>query len=443
MPLNSVPPIPLALLVTFVVAASAFGQLLEPLMGEPEALVALLVGENLPRASGSRRISQSTASRAAAGLMQLGDKAVPALVVALDSKVPLQRLNAAYVLTLIDAPAAQAALLRAARNEDQAVKALAIEALPVYTSSEAHQLAWAALSDPIREVQTAAMMAYMRRLKDKPSTTQRYIAAQKIAELLKVAELRPTAAWVLGHLGSNVAARQLVAALDDARPEVRSVILASLAKLGDKQTTLGIVPCLRDAEVNVRCAAAMTLGELRDLRATPALTAALADSAASVRREAAAALGKTGDWRAGERLWPLLDDAEDDVSRNAVRALGEIGDRRAVPLLIKVLSQPEFRAEPAADALGRLGDPRAIAALGQYLEKHPDSEIAAQALAKIRHPEAVAELARVASTIKSLAARRGLRAIADVGFDFHPPEDVAQWWKENKEHYLRPLPVSP
>ena len=262
----------------------------------------------------------------------------------------------------------------------------------MYTSSEAHQLTWAALSDPIREVQTAAMMAYMRRLKDKPSTTQRYIAAQKIAELLKVAELRPTAAWVLGHLGSNVAARQLVAALDDARPEVRSVILASLAKLGDKQTTLGIVPRLRDAEVNAALCRGYDAGGTARFAGDTGATAALADSAASVRREAAAALGKTGDWRAGERLWPLLDDAEDDVSRNAARALGEIGDRQAVPLLIKVLSKPEIRAEPAADALGRLGDPRAIAALGQYLEKHPDSEIAAQALAKIRHPEAVAEL---------------------------------------------------
>ena len=95
-----------------ILAAASFGQIPEPLTGTPEALVALLVGENLPRTSGNRFISDSTASRAAAGLIKLGDKAAPALVAALDSKIPLQRLNAAYVLTLIDAPAAQAALLR-------------------------------------------------------------------------------------------------------------------------------------------------------------------------------------------------------------------------------------------------------------------------------------------------------------------------------------------
>jgi HEAT repeat protein len=189
-------------------------------------------------------------------------------------------------------------------------------------------------------------------------------------------------------LGSNVAAWQLVAALDDNRPEVRSVILASLAKLGDKQTTLGIVPRLRDAEINVRCAAAMTLGELHDLRATPALTAALADSAASVRREAAAALGKTGDWRAGERLWRLLDDADDGVARNAAWALAEIGDRQYLCSSGSVAARNSCRT--AAEALGRLAI-RAIAALGN-ISKHPDSEIAGSA-AKIR-PEAVAELAR-------------------------------------------------
>ena len=432
-----------SLLLAFLIAGlwpvASSGQAQSP-DGAAQRLVALLVDENLPRASGNRGVHLTSASRAAEKLIELGDLAVPALREALRSKAPLQRLNAAYVLARIDTAAALAGRLEAATSEDNAVRAVAIESLPVYTDGEAQRVVWAALADSSREVQQAAMQVYVRRMdKDRPSNIVRYHAAQKISGLLKDKELRPTAAWVLGHLKSNVAAAPLLAALDDDRPEVRFEILASLTDIGDKQTTLGILPALRDPAVTVRCAAAAALAKLRDLRSTAALVTALADSEAFVRRDAATALGKIGDVRAAASLLPLLDDRDENVSRSAAGALAEIGDRQAVPALLKVLARPQD-AEPSAAALGQLGDPRAIAGLGRYLEQHPDSTTAAQALAKIRHPEAVAELARIASKINSIAARRGLRAIADVGFDFDGPERVAQWWQENREHFLQPLP---
>ena len=315
MPLNSVPPI----LWRFWLRSSlrrVFGQLLEPLMGEPEALVALLIDENLPRARQSPHLTEHR-QPGSGWAHSTGRQGSAGIVAALDSQVPLQRLNAAYVLTLIDTPAAQSGALRAARNEDQAVKALAIEAPCPCTPAVKRPTGLGRLvrshSGSSDGRDDGLYAAAEGQTVDHPA---RYIAAQKIAELLKVAELRPTAAWVLGHLGSDVAARQLVAALDDARPEVRSEILASLAKLGDKQTTSASCRVARRRGQLALCRGYDAGGTARFAGDT-ALTAALADSAASVRREAAAALGKTGDWLAGERLWPLLDDADDDVSRNA------------------------------------------------------------------------------------------------------------------------------
>jgi HEAT repeat protein len=426
--------------VPLVGFAAAGGQ--EPLPEAPEKLVALLVGENLPRSSQNRGRSYSIASQAAAALIAKRDDAVPALAAGLDSRDALQRLNVVFVLTHIGTPATLAPRLRAARDEGAAVRAAAIRPLPVYASRESHQAAWSAFSDPDSKVQEAAMMAFARpRREGEPSFgIERYYAAQRIAEFLKDQELRPTAAWVLGQLGSKVAVRQLLAAMDDPRHEVRYEIIASLGQIGDKQATIGIAQHLRDSDRGVRCAAASALGRLRDLRGTPALAAALADSDAPVRRDAAAALGSIGDWRGAAPLIEALADPDDDVGRAAARALGGIGDRQAVPALIQSLERTE-RAETAAAALRQLRDPRAISALGQYLERNLDSDAAAQALAKIRHPDAVAELARVASTQKSLAARRGLRAIADVGFDFEPPETVASWWKEHRGEFLRPLPA--
>ena len=426
--------------LSLLAAARGLGQVAQP--ATPERLVALLVGEDLQRSSQSRRISDTDATRAAGALVELGDMAVPALVQALASKTPLQRRNAVFVLSRIDTQAALAARLLAARNDDNQARSLALGSLPVYTHREAHRIAWEALSDADRDVQRAAMMAFVtQRPQEKPYNTERYYAAQKIAELLKDEELRPDAAWVLGHLDSNVAAQPLLAALTDPRPLVRYQIIESLGKIGDKHTTVGVSLALRDADRNVRREAAWALGELRDLRGTPALVAVLTDPESSVRRDAADALGKIGDWRAVTPLLPLLEDPEEDVCRCATWALAAIGDRQAIPALIAALERSQARSEPAADALGKLGDPRAIPALGKYLAANPDSDPAAQALARIRHPDAVAELARVASTIKSLAARRGLRAIADVGLDFSPPETVAQWWQENREAYLRQLPV--
>ena len=427
--------------LTCLLVGTTRGQEQGPLPATPEKLVELLVAENLPRQAGNRGISLTLASRSAGALIEMGDKAVPALTAGLDSKNPLLRLNVAYVLSHIDSPAALAARLRAARDADATVRALAISSLPVYTSREAHQLAWAALSDGSAEVQEAAMRAFVAKPRDGRSHgIEKYYAAQKIAPLLTNKELRPMAAWALGHLGSNVAAGALLDAMDDARREVRYEILESLRKIGDKQTTVGITRHLKDPELVVRVAASGALGELRDLRATAALVAALADPEPAVRRSAADALGRISDWRSTGPLVKLLDDPDESVRRSSAKALGEIGDGQAVPALIKALPGHADSAEAVAAALGQLRDPRAIAALGAYLEKNLDSNIAAQALAKIRHPDAVAELARIASTIKSIEARRGLRAIADVGFDFDPPETVAQWWKEHREEFLRPLP---
>jgi HEAT repeat protein len=429
----------LALLVILLRVASADAQP-KALPDSSEELVALLIGEDLHRSFMNRRQPDSVAANAARALFAKADKAVPALDRALDSKDPVHRLNIVFVLTMIHVPATTPALIRAARDESINVRTLAISSLPVYADAEAYKTAWAALADQTAAVQNAAVSAFSplrnARTTPPPGNPVKFQVAQKISELLKNAETRYAAADVLGHLGMNIAVRPLLAAMTDDRPMIRYTIITSLGQIKDKQATVEMVRYLKDPDPYVRMYTAKALGHLGDMRATPGLLVALADSQDFVRREAAAALGEIGDWRATQPLIALINDPLAGIS--AIRALGQIGDRQAVDGLVKALSMKDNLAATAATSLGQLGDPRAAPHLGQYLETHLESKAAADALVSIRHPDAVAELAKVASTHKSIVARRALDQVAGTNFGFGSPEGVALWWKENRDTYFVP-----
>ncbi len=309
----------------------------EPLPKDPDALVALMVGEHLPSAAQRRGISNSLGSRAAAALLSMKDEAVPALARGLEFQDHSIRLNAVYVLGLIGTPATLPLRIKTASDAHPQVRTQAVLGLPAYAGDGARQALLMALKDPDPAVRNAALRAFRPRDKEIIGNPIRFATANVLIPLLDDPATQYAAVDTLGQLGMNVAARPMLKLLKAQDKEVRWAAVEALGQLKDKQVAVELTVGLRDEDPHVRMYAARSLGQIGDLRTTPALVDALLDKEPFVRRDAAGALGPIGDPRAVPRLLPLLEDADEQVRSAAADALGQIGDLRAVEPLCNLL----------------------------------------------------------------------------------------------------------
>ena len=127
-----------------------------------------------------------------------------------------------------------------------------------------------------------------------------------------------------------------------------------------------LIKKLGSVNANERQLAVFELGQTKNQSAVPYLISALADSDLMVRIYAIQGLRDIPDRTATSPLCDLLESnlGEPLIVSNACRALGEIGDSDSIPILLKMLKNPEpFTRYDAAQALGEIGDPAAIAHL--------------------------------------------------------------------------------
>ncbi len=126
--------------------------------------------------------------------------------------------------------------------------------------------------------------------------------------------------------------------LNDTRPEIRRLAVASSARLG-----IG------------------AFGPLAEL--------AIQDPDERVRAEAVEALGTLGS-PGYETAWAARTDSSTRVVEAAVTALGEIGDDAAVPWLVETVTGHDeaLVREAAVAALGAIGDDRALPTLVEAAE---------------------------------------------------------------------------
>ncbi len=162
------------------------------------------------------------------------------------------------------------------------------------------------------------------------------------------------------------------------------------------------------------------------LRGDPRWAPALADALRVTRRNSAgltalAALDAVARLRLAELAEPVValarGDGDPAVRRAAVRTLGALGGAFDPAVVRALLDEPATR-EPALEALGSLGDAGSIAAVAALLDAPwaGDRRAAAEALAAIGSPAAVAPLAARAEREDDVDVRRALwRAIARVG----------------------------
>ena len=210
-------------------------------------------------------------------------------------------------------------------------------------------------------------------------------ARQLVAQLSAAdPQVRAKAACGLRELGDDaaIAVDALVALLPDGAPIPMTVCERNWGRWGHEPTTtpgeqaasalvsIGsrtlkpLLAAVSHSSWIARRNAAWALGALDDAAASPALMKALNDSESPVRQQSAWALGAIDEPSAVDALIRALKDPDQGVRQQAAWALGAIDDPRAVNPLMQSLkdSEPKVR-EQAAWALGAIGDHRAVDAL--------------------------------------------------------------------------------
>lgn len=149
---------------------------------------------------------------------------------------------------------------------------------------------------------------------------------------------------------------ELLAALEDSRPEIRALAVRALGRIGEASSREQLEASLRDADPEVRGAAAYALGLLGDAAALPSLHAATRDNEARVRALAADAVGLLGDPLSADTLLALLDDSDPTVAMTACFAVARYTRAEfAIDALLRLVENTESELRmPALYTLARL-----------------------------------------------------------------------------------------
>lgn len=265
----------------------------------------------------STSVEPEERAAALAALDNLGRSALPGLVEALRG------------------PLARDAVCELARIGEPAIPAL-VESL----GTEDAQASWFIL-EGLRRIGAPAVPSLREALRTRDRST------------------RVGAACVLGFIGKPAAeaAGDLVRALQDVDPEVRSSAALALSRIG-QPVGAGILAALDDKDATVRVSAASVLafgGERK--RAIPVLVAALGNGNTRVQRQAATCLMEVG-LPATSKLVESLAQGSPQTREWAARILGRLGTEapEAAPNLLRALEDDNAKVRlAAAIALCRLG----------------------------------------------------------------------------------------
>jgi HEAT repeat protein len=319
---------------------------------------------------------------------------LPYLLRALGASDGATRGGACYALGILSDSSATDPLGHVlAADPDPVVRRTAATALGRLGGPEATAALLRSTADPKISDTAAAALAGLSH----PPITE-------LVALLKegVPAQRQTVATALGQLAAFDFVGELIDALHDDNPQVRTAAIDALARKRSTRALQSLSAVLQDEEErgSPRARAARALGTIGDTAAVDTLLYALGDDVEAVRLRSAEALGRIGDERA---ISALSEAARRDRSREvrsaSVGALGEIG-RPATAALESLLDEAtgSFRIE-VIRSLGRCGDSAAVQALARFISEENLSEClaAVQALATLQDPSSVESLIRALS----------------------------------------------
>jgi HEAT repeat protein len=190
------------------------------------------------------------------------------------------------------------------------------------------------------------------------------------------------AAEALASMGPGVF-EVLVDTLHSRSKDIRLGAIEALGDSGDSRAVPSLVPLLKDPDNEIRWETALALGMLDDKEVIPALRDALRDKDRFVREGAALSLERLSwspenpledayllcarqEWEALSHRGSLailpLDiatrDKDPEIRLNAARALGSIGSEEGIPLMYRLLRDPDDRVRwEAVQAAPKTGLP--------------------------------------------------------------------------------------
>ncbi|MGB2805070.1 MAG: HEAT repeat domain-containing protein [Candidatus Zixiibacteriota bacterium] len=241
----------------------------------------------------------------------------------------------------------------------------------------------------------------------------------------KESEVRWSAAYALGSIGSEKAIEPLIEALTkDKESYVRGRAADALGSIGSEKAIAPLIEALvTDEGSSVRLRAAVALGSIGSEKAIEPLIEALStDEDKYVRWSAAHVLGSIGGEKA---IAPLIEalsaDEDSDVRSSAADALGRTGSQKAVDPLIEALSTAKAARvrDGAAFALRHVGGEKVIELLIEALRKDKESHVragAADALGSVGSGKAIEPLIEALTADKeTYVRRRAAFALGSIG----------------------------
>ncbi len=311
-------------------------------------------------------------------IVRIGPTATPALTHSLLNDHPLIRGRIAEILAQTKDPGAVPALLTALRGEFYTVRAQAANALGAIGDQAAVEPLREALKDGEPDVRIAAVKA-LGKFK-LPETFD------NMADLLledSEIEVRQATVKALGGTEHPQTIPFLMLALRDPfwwyeREGAAQDLLETIESFGELVVD-PLLEALNDSEGAVRRYAATMLGHIRDTRAKEPLGMILYDMHFEVGQAAAESLAGFGP-PGLKLLAEALNHPETWLRQHAIFGLTLSGDKRIVPIILKMLKDPEREVQKQAiQALGELQDERALSALQAITTNRGDKEMYALA----------------------------------------------------------------
>lgn len=234
----------------------------------------------------------------------------------------------------------------------------------------------------------------------------------------------------------------VLAALADARPEVRRVAIDEATASRDQRAAARIVELTADRDLAVQVKAAQAVGILQIQVAADRLIELIVAEATAplVRREALRALGRVGGPKAFAVLERALVAPQQEDKEAALRGLGELKDPRAAHLLadLAVAMHGKDLGTLAKFYLQRLGGQLAVPALRHQVSLLKDPKVRAELvllLGNYQDPQSVPDLLDLLRDPAN-AAEAATALSATTGVDVVGVEDrvaaAEAWWRQQK-----------
>jgi len=243
--------------------------------------------------------------------------------------------------------------------------------------------------------------------------------AEKLCDLVEVekdSDVLKSAIHALGYLGSPKVALRLAPLLESEDLLLRQMASQSIVEMGDSTVVAPVVALMRSKDKNIRRITADTLGGLSGPGILDALVKALRDADWWVREIAVATLAERANDESNEKVMGLLADKDPYIRRIGAEYFCLVHYPKAFDGLEALLKDDDWwTRERSIVALGRQGDPRAIPLVLNQLHDKQTRLATPEALARIPHHDALAALARLASSPDKLMRSAVTKAATIIG----------------------------